>query len=91
MPVTTFTIDAQFPGGNIIVDRIEGDQAFIRPDLRDTDGNWFYWCFRVRGAQNRTVRFEFTEQSPIAARGPAVSVDDGLTWRWLGREQGTTD
>jgi len=43
-------IDAGFPGGNIIVDGIEGDTVFLRPDLRDTQGDWFYWAFRVRGS-----------------------------------------
>jgi hypothetical protein len=42
-------IDAQIPGGNIILEKIEGDTVFLRQDLRDTAGDWFYWCFRVRG------------------------------------------
>lgn len=80
------TIDANFPGGNITVDRINGDTVELHPDLRDTEGGWFYWCFRVRGAAGRRLTFRFTAQDPIGARGPAVSFDGGGRWRWLGLE-----
>jgi hypothetical protein len=85
-------VDAQFPGGNIIVERIEGDRVELRPDLRDTQGWWFYWNFRVRGAAGRTLTFQFAGQNPIGVRGPAVSTDQGRSWKWLGadRVQGAT-
>jgi len=78
------SIDADFPGGNIIVERIEGDTIFLRPDLRDTSTWWFYWYFRVRGAAGRTLKFQFTGQNPIGTQGPAFSTDGGGTWSWLG-------
>jgi hypothetical protein len=79
------TVNASFPGGNIVVEKIEGDTVFLRPDLRDTQGWWFYWNFRVTGAAGRTVTFRFTDEiSPIGVRGPAVSEDNGVSWRWLG-------
>ena len=78
-------IDAGFPGGNILVEKIEGDSAFIRQDLRDTRGDWFYWHFRVRGAAGRKLTFHFTRSNVIGVRGPAVSTDAGSTWSWLGR------
>lgn len=78
-------IDADYPGGNIIVESIDGDTVRLRQDLRDTAGWWFYWNFRVRGAAGRTLAFQFTDQNPIGTRGPAVSTDGGLTWRWLGK------
>jgi hypothetical protein len=80
-------IDDQFPGGNIIVERIEGDRVDLRPDLRDTQGWWFYWNFRVRGAQGRTLTFRFVDRNPIGVRGPAVSTDQGLSWSWLGADR----
>lgn len=80
-------IDADYPGGNIVLEGIEGDVVRLKTDLRDTSGWWFYWNFRIRGAEGRTLRFEF-EREPIGARGPAVSNDGGLTWRWLGSDQG---
>lgn len=82
-----FTVDHDFPGGNIIVETIEGDTVFLRPDLRDTAGHWFYWAFRVRGAEGRTLRFEFVDGDVIGARGPAIRVDDGLSYRHLGLDR----
>jgi hypothetical protein len=78
------TIDADFAGGNIIVENIEGDTIFLRPDQRDSSTWWFYWYFRVRGAGDRTVKFQFTGGNPIGTQGPAVSTDGGKTWSWLG-------
>ena len=39
-----------------------------------------------------TLNFEFTKGNVIGVRGPAVSTDEGWTWRWLGKEavKGTT-
>ena len=79
-------IDCDFPGGNIITERIDGDDVFVRQDLRDTDRDWFYWYFRVRGAAGRTVRFHFTGSNVIGTRGPGMSEDGGVTWRWLGND-----
>ena len=78
-------IDAAFPGGNIKVDRIDGNTALLRHDLRDTSGDWFYWAFRVRGAVGRTLGFTFASDK-FSARGPAISTDGGVTWKWMGRE-----
>ena len=79
-------IDAQFPGGNIVVDAIEDDVVRLHQDLRDTQRDWFYWCFRVRGAAGRTLHFEFTQSQAIGARGPAISTDAGVSWAWLGQQ-----
>ncbi len=82
----SMAIDANYPGGNIVLERIEGDTVYLRPDLRDTEGSWFYWSFRVRGAQGRTLTFRFSGANPIGVRGPAISTDQGRTWSWLGAE-----
>ena len=79
-------VEANFSGGNIIVQRIEGDTVFLHQDLRDTAGDWFYWCFRVREAASRTLTFNFTRGQVIGVRGPAVSRDRGRSWQWLGTE-----
>jgi hypothetical protein len=79
-------IDCAFPGGNILIDRIEGDAVFVHQDLRETSGDWFYWCFRVRGAAGRTLSFHFTKSNVIGVRGPAFSADGGSTWKWLGKD-----
>jgi len=77
-------IDADFPGGNIIVEQTTETTARVRQDLRDTEGDWFNWAFRLRDAQGRDISITFTGSNPIAGRGPAVSDDAGTTWRWLG-------
>ncbi len=77
-------VDAGFPGGNIVVDSIVGDTVTLHQDLRDTEGDWFYWHFRVRGAAGRTLQFCFSRSNPIGTRGPALSLDGGKSWSWLG-------
>ncbi len=83
-PTPRIRVDADFPGGNIVVDSIAGDTVTLHQDLRDTAGDWFYWYFRVRGAAGRTLEFRFTGSNPIGTRGPAFSLDGGKTWAWLG-------
>lgn len=78
-----FTVDGDFPGGNIVVEGVDGDTVALGPDLRDTEGWWFYWAFRVRGGGGRTLTFRFSDRNPIGVRGPAVSIDAGATWTWL--------
>ena len=77
-------VDADFPGGNAIIEKIEGDTVALRQDLRDTAGDWFWWHVRVRGAAGRTLTFRFTKSNVIGVRGPAISTDGGKTWKWLG-------
>jgi hypothetical protein len=67
-----------------VVDSIEGDTVRLHQDSRDTPQFWFYWCFDVEGAQGRRMTFEFTQGNVFGTRGPAVSLDDGKSWRWLG-------
>lgn len=81
---SSFQIDADFPGGNIVVVDINGDSIQLQQDLRDTEGQWFYWSFRIKGAANRKLNFEFTNGTVIGSRGPAVSTDGGLSWKWIG-------
>ena len=77
-------IDADYPGGNILVKKIDGDFVHLAQDMRDSAPWWFYWNFRVRGAAGRTLTFHFTNGNVFGTQGPAVSVDGGLTWSWLG-------
>ena len=69
-----YTIDADFPCGNIKILKLEETKAQLAPDLRDTQGDWFYFHFRVRGAGGRTLSFTFP-QDEISAFGAAVSYD----------------
>lgn len=79
----SISITHDFPGGNVIVDKIESDTISLRPDYRGTKGHWFYWYFEVNGAQGRTLTFDFGDEKTVGARGPAVSYDGGETWQWL--------
>ena len=85
--ITPPIVDCEFPGGNILVDCIEGNTLSLRQDLRDTEGDWFYWYFRVRGAAGRTLQVQFTGGPMIGTRGPAVSLDGGWSWQWLNPER----
>ena len=79
-------VEADFPGGNIVVQRLASDTVWVAPDLRDTQAKqwWFYWNFRLRAPAGRPVNVVFTDRNPLGVRGPALSIDGGKTWRWLG-------
>jgi hypothetical protein len=80
------TINADFPGGNILLERVAGVEVYLRQDLRDSISGWFYWAFRVCGAAGRKLTFHFTGGDVLGVRGPAISDDDGVLWQWLGDE-----
>lgn len=88
-----FQVDTDFPGGNAVIERVDADRVELRPDMRDTVGEWFYWCVRVRGAEGRhlTVQVRRDMGPAIGVRGPAVSTDSGCTWSWLGAGAVTGD
>jgi len=77
-------IHANYPGANIIVERQEAETVYLKQDLRDTKGWWFYWNFEATGSSGETVTFCFTDGNVIGTRGPALSYDAGVTWAWLG-------
>ena len=87
-PGKSIRIDADYPSGNIVAQRIDEDTAFVAPDQRDTQKGqwWFYWSFRVRAAAGQSVNVVFTGKNPIGVRGPAMSEDGGVTWKWLGAD-----
>ncbi|MEG1650015.1 MAG: hypothetical protein RR277_09010, partial [Rikenellaceae bacterium] len=94
----TFSVSAQslniysdFPGGNIIIDKIMSDTVYLRPDLRDTEGNWFYWYYAVSGAKDRTITFKFTRANQFSTLGASISTDGGASWRWQGANSTKTN
>jgi len=93
IPFEIYTVDDNFPGGNIVIDSIAGNKVLLHQDLNDTEAsNWFYWNFRVKGAAGKTLTFEFTHPwgnerkllNVIGVRGPGISLDSGKTWDWMG-------
>lgn len=77
------SINSNFAGGNIQVDSIRGNTVFLRPELRDTGQDWFYWYFNMIPSENGSVHFQFTRPNCITVKGPAVSIDGGQSWKWL--------
>ena len=74
-------INTEFEGGNIEVLSINSDTVRIAVQLRDTVEDWFYWAFRVCGAQGRTVTFDFTDKAYVGYYGAAVSRGNA-DWHW---------
>jgi len=79
------TINADFPGGNVLVEKDEGSTVHVAPDLRG-GRPWFYWLFEAEANQPGRVTFVFANPPKIGVRGPAVSLDGGKSWRWLGAD-----
>ncbi|MBQ9893331.1 MAG: hypothetical protein IJM35_09295 [Bacteroidales bacterium] len=75
-------VDNRLPAGNIEFERVSNDTVFVHQELRDTQGDWFYWAFRIRGAQGRTLTFVFTQSRAVGVRGPVVSLDRGKTFEY---------
>ena len=84
-----FTVDKNVPAGNIALDKIDGNTVLVHQELRDTPSPWFYWAFRVKGAQGRKLDFRFTQSVAVGTRGPCISLDKGNTWSYAA-EKGAT-
>ncbi len=74
-------IDHDFEGGNIEVISIGDHEVTLACEQRDTEDDWFYWAFRVCGAQGKTFVFSFIDKQRVGYFGGAVS-HDNKTWEW---------
>ena len=83
---TLISIHGNFIGGNICVKEISGDTVFLENQLRDTEGDWFYWAFCVEGASGRELTFKM-QHNRLGYWGPAVS-HNLEEWHWLDRCDG---
>jgi hypothetical protein len=81
-------VRSDFPGGNVLVVKNEGATIELAPDLRGGKP-WFYWNFEARASRPGRVTFVFAGSPIIGIRGPAVSIDEGRSWQWLGAEHVT--
>lgn len=85
-------VDNKMPQGNIFVAGIKGDTVELHNEVRDTVGWWFWWAFRVRGAEGRTLKFKFRPDpltgwyEYVSTRGAVVSTDLGATWSYTEKE-----
>jgi len=75
-----------FPGGNIIKEGEIENTVLLRPELRDTVGNWFYFCFDAVFERPGTYIFQFLTGSVLPSQGVCASFDGGRSWEWLGTE-----
>ena len=79
-------IETAFPGGNVFIESISGFEVTLTRDMRNTEGDWFYWAFRALFDEIGMYRFTFTQPNSLTSGGAAVSYDNGMTWEWLGFE-----
>ena len=77
-------ITAAIPGGNIQLFGISGNRIELDVELRDTTTDWFYWSFKAEFPRPGRYEFYFVKPNRIGPRGPAYSLDNGRSWRWLG-------
>ncbi|MFA6928932.1 MAG: hypothetical protein WCT05_01295 [Lentisphaeria bacterium] len=82
----TIFIDKSFPGGNITVEQLGEQELLLNPELRDTEGNWFYWSCRIRGVAGKHLRFRVEipaqrDYPTLSCLGPAVCSSGGQ-WHW---------
>jgi len=80
-------ITSDFPGGNIVLLKISGDTVWVKPDLTHTEGNWFYWYFKVSGISGRCITFRFGQSNVFEKFGPAFSINNDKTWKWYGENR----
>ena len=76
-------IETDFPGGNADVIGRFGNEVLIRPDLRRTMREWFYWHFRVRFSGPGTYTFRFAAANVMSRAGAAFRPQGKKEWRWL--------
>lgn len=75
-------IHQNFVGGNIKVTKQTETDVYLENEMRDSQGDWFYWAFCVEGAQGKTITFHF-QTDRLGYFGPAIS-HDLKVWKWLG-------
>ena len=83
-------IHRRFTGGNIAVTGMENNVVRLERELRDTEGDWFYWAFCAEdtaGLAGQTVTFVFPSSARVGRFGAAVS-HDLKNWRWTESGQG---
>ena len=79
-------ITKNFPGGNIKVISQAPDHVVVEREMRDSEGDWFYWAFCVedvchQNEPDKTVLFSFPKEHRVGKFGAAVS-HDLINWRW---------
>ncbi|MCD4729363.1 MAG: hypothetical protein K8R74_02095 [Bacteroidales bacterium] len=76
-------IDKDFPGGNVVVEKISNDTVYFTPDLTGNEKEWFYWYFRAISVESKTYYFKSTQANVFTNLGPCISEDGGDHWEWF--------
>lgn len=79
-------ISKNFCGGNIEVLSIGESEVTLEREIRDSNGDWFYWAFCVEDAcpkekDQHKVTFTFPRNRRVGKFGAAVS-HDLIHWDW---------
>ncbi len=80
-------ISSDFPGGNIVVNKISEDTVWLEPDLSFTEGKWFYWYFKISNISGKKISFKFSNNDLFAKYSPAYSINNDQTWLWYGENR----
>ncbi len=81
-------IGKDVPAGNIQVVAVQDRQITLDVEQRGSETEWFYWKFKAVFPAAGAYDFRFVRPNKIGPQGPAISVDQGKSWRWTGS---TTD
>lgn len=77
-------ISKELPAGNIVVVAAQDRQTTLDVEQRGSDTEWFYWKFKAVFPAAGTYEFRFARPNKVGAQGPAISTDQGKSWRWAG-------
>jgi hypothetical protein len=85
-PLSVIELSASIPAGNASFAKVSRDTVYFKPDLRDTEGHWFYWHFKASAQTQGTWYFKSMEPNTLTNRGAAFSKDGGRSWQWIPQE-----
>jgi hypothetical protein len=80
-------ISSDFPGGNIVINKISQDTVWLKSDLSFTEGDWFYWYFKASNISGKKITFCFEQKNAFTKYGPAYSLNNDYTWKWYGENR----
>ncbi|WP_232834870.1 M14 family zinc carboxypeptidase [Pleomorphovibrio marinus] len=84
--LSTIELSAAIPAGNASFVEVSRDTVYFKPDLRDTEGHWFYWHFKASAQKQSTWYFKCMEPNTLTNKGAAFSKDGGRSWQWIPKE-----
>ncbi|KKK70193.1 hypothetical protein LCGC14_2926460, partial [marine sediment metagenome] len=80
------SMDTNYAGANVIIDSVAVDTVYFRPDLRTTQGKWFYWNFRAVSNVAKKWYFKANDDNILTSLGASFSTDGGNSWQWINQD-----